>query len=673
MENQRKNTVKFKWKSAKTKLIAGMTAVALIPTISIAVISNVITQNIIHDEVSHSTLQVTKQASEGLNYKMEGVGKQLQLLANNVNFTEFYQNENNAAYGFFLLDGTLKTSKEYSSVYFGTTKKEMILAPKTELPTGYDPTQREWYKGAVEKNGKLFYSQPYPDAVTKLMVITVSQAVMDKNGALVGVAAIDLGINNFSKSISKIQIGKKGYMTIIGDDGKFISHPDTSKIGSNSTTKLTLWKDLTNNNEGFSEYELNGVDKFSAFTSNKKTGWKFVSALDKSEITESANKIRNIGWILTVIFGVLSAICAYFVGRRLSNNILHVKGALETASQGDFTERVSINANDEFKELEQSFNHTMEQLSSSLRKVGDTSKIGLETSAQLSVMTRETNAALSEVALAIEEIAQGATFQANNIHVSSEQMRELSQQLDGISLVTEDMNHVSKRSMELSNKGLEQVVLLADKASETKLSTNEVGSIVKEVEVRMEEINAIIEAITKITDQTNLLSLNASIESARAGEHGRGFAVVANEVRKLADQSKASTVEIKTIVDSIKTVVKKAVESMERTNQAVTEQDVAVTATKVIFNDILAAVRELALKVEEVQVSVKDSQTNKELVSQEMDSIASVSQQTAAATEEVAASAEEISATMTSFTKQANGLQELSEQLDNEIKKFKLN
>lgn len=672
MEQQKITTPKIKWNSAKTKLIAGMTAVAIVPTISIAIISNSVTSKVTHEDLSKSTLQVTKQASKSLDYKIEGVGNQLSLLANNINFTEFYLNDMNATYGFFLLEGTLKTNSDYASVYFASSKKDMVLAPKADIPEGYDPTERDWYKGAEEKNGEVYYSKPYEDAITKDLVITISRAVLDKNGEIVGVAAIDLNMANFSKSINEIKIGDKGYLVIIGDDGKFITHPDSKQIGSDLATTLTLWDDIEKNKEGYSEYELNNVDKFSAFMTNEKTGWKFVSALEMSEITDGADKVRNIAWILTTIFGVLSAIAAYFVGKRIARNILTVKGALETAAQGDFSARVSVNTKDEFKELEQSFNDTMDQLSTSFGKIGESSKTVLETSSHLSVITRETNAALSEVALAIEEIAQGSTLQARNVQVSSESMKGLAQQLEDISIVTENMNNVSHRSMELSTKGLEQVELLSDKSSETKSSTSEVASIVQEVNVRMEEINAIIEVITKITDQTNLLSLNASIESARAGEHGRGFAVVANEVRKLAEQSQASAGEIKRIVDSIKSVVKNAVDSMERTNQAVTDQDIAVTETKAIFTEILSAVRELAQKADEVQVAIKESNANKDAVTNEMESIAAVSEQTAAATEEVAASAEQISATMNSFTQHATGLKELSEQLDSEIKKFKL-
>ncbi|MFD0824975.1 methyl-accepting chemotaxis protein [Neobacillus sp. M.A.Huq-85] len=664
---QKRGSTKFTWNSAKTKIIAGMAATALVPTISIALISNYVTQNVISDQVSNSTLQMTKQASTSLDYKMEGVAHQVDLLAHNLNFTEFNQNKNRI-FAKDLIHGTANTNPEYASVYFATTKKDMLDSTTDTIPKGYDPTTRDWFISAVNQNGKTVYSEPYIDAFTKKMVLTISQAVLNKKGEVVGVAAVDLYISNFSNTISQIKIGKRGNMTILGQDGKFISNPDKKKIGK----KSPLWGKFDGKQQGTIDYTQNGVDKFSAYTTNQRTGWKFVSALDKSEIVEDATKIRTIGWYLTIIFGLLSAMCAYIIGRRIARNINSVKDALETASKGDFTSRVSVKTKDEFKDLELSFNNMMEQLSISLEKVGDTSKTTSETSAHLSMMTREANASLSEVALAIDEIAKGATLQAKNVHVSFEQMKELSKKLDGISSVTGGMESVSQRSMELSNKGLEQVVFLSDKSLETKSSTNEVTSIVKDVEIRMEEINTIIEAITRITDQTNLLSLNASIESARAGEHGKGFAVVANEVRKLADQSKASADEIKRIVDSIKTVVRNAVSAMEQTNQVVTEQDVAVKETQAIFNEILSAVHELAARVEEVQVSVKDSQQNKDLVNQEMDSITAVSEQTAAATEEVAASAEQISATMNTFTDHANELKELSEQLDNEIKKFKL-
>lgn len=672
MQQEVKRPSRFKWNSVKMKLIAGMTAVALVPTISLSIISNVVAQNVVYSGLSQSTLQATEQANEGLTYKLQGVESQLNLIANNINFTEYYQNSANAKYGLELLNGTLKSDKEYFSVYFSTPKKETLSAPDN-VPAGYDPTIRDWYKGAIQNNGKVFITEPYRDAGTNTMTLTLSQAVLDKNHQLVGVAAIDLDISQFSKAINNISIGEKGYMTIVGKDGSYISHPDNNQVGSKSITKLSLWNSMNDKSTGYQQYTVNGSDKFSAFSTNKITGWKFISTLNAAEIQKGANQIRNIGWMLTGIFALLSALCAYLLGKRMSKNIISVKKAIETASKGDFTVRVSVKTADEFKELEQSFNQMMEQLSSALQKVDKTSKVVKETSTNLDRMTREANSALSEVAISIGEISKGATLQADNVYVSAEQMRELSQQLDEISTITEDINNVSHRSMELSNNGLEKVRVLTDKASETKSSTNEVSVIVKDVEERMEEINAIVEVITNITDRTNLLSLNASIESAKAKEYGLGFAVVAREIRMLSDQSKESVVEIKKIVSNIKAVVKQAVEAMERTNEAVSHQDVAVKETEAIFTDILSAINELAREVEIVEGSVKDSKSNKDRISGEMDSITAVSQETAAATEEVSASAEQISGTMKIYIQHSNGLKESSEQLEQEIKKFKLN
>ncbi|MDF2607393.1 MAG: hypothetical protein K0S34_1589, partial [Bacillales bacterium] len=329
-------------------------------------------------------------------------------------------------------------------------------------------------------------------------------------------------------------------------------------------------------------------------------------------------------------------------------------------------------ANDEFKDLENSFNDMMDNLSKSLRQVEDTSQTVLKTASSLTVMSEETTESISQVASAIGEIAQGTGLQAENSQDIVHQINDLSTNLDKISVATIDMDSVSTSSTELSEKGLIQVGQLTEKAQQTQKATNEVSVFVKEVSDHMEEINAIIKAISDITDQTNLLSLNASIESARAGEHGRGFAVVANEVRNLAEQSKASAVEIQKIVSNIKSVVKKAVEAMDRTKLVVEEQDAVVLETKQIFSAILTSVQDLASKVAEVKQTVSSSEANKVMVVQQMESITAVSQETASATEEVSASSEEISATMEQFSDYASGLKGLSEKLDSEIKKFKL-
>ncbi|MDF2947426.1 MAG: hypothetical protein K0S51_2105 [Bacillales bacterium] len=658
-------------KSVKTKIIAAMTAVALVPTILLGGITTTYTKDVVETEMSESILKITQESSNGMDHFMDGVASQLHLLANNVNFTEFYQNPDNKIYGFFLLEGTRTTRDDYQNVYFASSQKEFVISPKQDLPEGYDPTGRDWYKNAVNNDGKPTFNEPYPDAISKEMIVTVSQAVK-KDGKIIGVVAVDLDTKVLAKEISEIKVGKKGYMMLVSSSGNLIIHPNKDLVGTDTVTKLDLWKDLSSKEKGHSSYKYNGDEKFSAYVTSKSTGWKFVSAIEQSEIHEDALRIQNISITITLIFAILSTIFAYFFGRKLANNINLVKGSFEQAAGGDLTVRLNINANDEFKDLENSFNDMMDNLSKSLRQVEDTSQTVLKTASSLTVMSEETTESISQVASAIGEIAQGTGLQAENSQDIVHQINDLSTNLDKISVATIDMDSVSTSSTELSEKGLIQVGQLTEKAQQTQKATNEVSVFVKEVSDHMEEINAIIKAISDITDQTNLLSLNASIESARAGEHGRGFAVVANEVRNLAEQSKASAVEIQKIVSNIKSVVKKAVEAMDRTKLVVEEQDAVVLETKQIFSAILTSVQDLASKVAEVKQTVSSSEANKVIVVQQMESITAVSQETASATEEVSASSEEISATMEQFSDYASGLKGLSEKLDSEIKKFKL-
>jgi methyl-accepting chemotaxis protein len=188
----------------------------------------------------------------------------------------------------------------------------------------------------------------------------------------------------------------------------------------------------------------------------------------------------------------------------------------------------------------------------------------------------------------------------------------------------------------------------------------------------MAQITTISATISQITAQTNLLSLNASIEAARAGDAGRGFAVVADEIRKLAEQSNRSTEEIKKIIEGIQGKSTMAVNAMSEASEIVAAQDKAVGETRGIFTEIMNAIAVLTSRVEEIKNSTTEVQENKENVLGQIECISSISQETASATEQVSASTQQINAAMNEFTKYAEELQRLSEVLDKEVGKFKL-
>jgi len=234
------------------------------------------------------------------------------------------------------------------------------------------------------------------------------------------------------------------------------------------------------------------------------------------------------------------------------------------------------------------------------------------------------------------------------------------------------MDILSINTKKLGSKGLSMIDTLIEKSNKTKLSTNEVNTIIQDMNESTKQIDTISETLVSITEQTNLLSLNASIESARAGEAGKGFSVVAREISKLADQSKISTEEIKKIIASIQ---KKSVAALNaiKSESVVNEQDLTVGQTKKLFTQILKSIEIMINKVDEVKISIIDINDKKQSTVSEIENISSISEQTASSSQQVTASTEEITAAMEEFTKHSSELQILAEELDAEIKKFKIN
>lgn len=308
-----------------------------------------------------------------------------------------------------------------------------------------------------------------------------------------------------------------------------------------------------------------------------------------------------------------------------------------------------------------------------MHSVTKSSKTVLTTSTSLASMSEQVTASICEVASAIEQVSVGATQQAQNAQNGASQMEDLSSRLDKISVNSNEMDKISSNTKELGSKGFSMVNTLIEKSNKTKIATTEVNNIVQDMNESTKQINAISETIAKITAQTNLLSLNASIESARAGEAGKGFAVVAEEIRKLADQSKTSTEEIKAIIASIQKKSDIAVMAIKSTETVVNEQDLAVVQTQEIFSEILKSIEIMITKVDEVKISVIDINVKKQSTVSEIENISAISEQTAASSQQVTASTEEITATMEEFTNHSSELQKLAEQLGTEINKFKIN
>lgn len=654
--------------SIRTKLVVAMIALCIIPLIVLGMGSYLQSKSKLGEKLTLASTQTLSQINESLQEYFNGMNQLVSVTADNYHVIHVNEGDNSTFIN-ELLKNVKKNNADVLSVYYGLPNKNILIYPETKLPDDYDPTTRLWYQEALENKDKVILTSPYKDASTGNNVITIAKAVMS-NDKIIGVVAMDCSLSTLTKKIGQKKVGNTGYVFLADQQGKIIAHPNTELINTDTASKLSFWSQAAANESGFLDYKYNGESKFGVFQTNNITGWKLVASLSEEELTDDTRSILNTTLGIIGLMALISIGVSIFFSSGISQNIKSLMYVFSKASEGDFTVTIKAKTKDEFSDLANSFNVMVKDVSELLGNVIDSSDTVKETSSLLADMSSEVTLAVGEVAKAIDEVSRGAVVQAEDAQEGVNGMENLSKQLDEINGNSVEMGTISNDTVELSSKGLEMVDTLIEKSNKTKSSTDEVNIIIKDMYESSLQISNISDALTAITAQTNLLSLNASIEAARAGDAGRGFAVVATEIRNLAEQSKNSTEEIKIIIENIQSKAAIAADSIKSTRLVVEEQDVAVIQTQEIFDKILKSIENMTTKVKEIRSSILITNENKSALLTSIENISSVSEETASASEEVTASTEEINATMEEFAKHSENLKNLADQLGLEVSRF---
>ncbi|MVX64287.1 HAMP domain-containing protein [Clostridium chromiireducens] len=663
---------KFKFNSIRTKLITSLVGICVIPLIILGFGSYIQSKSILNEKLKVTSQQTLSEVNDGIDNYFNGFSSMVTMLSTDYNFINGDSIES-ASFIPGTLQNVQKSNDNIFSTYFGTEDGNFNIYPNSKMPDGFDPRVRPWYKQALDNKGQVIVTLPFKDAQTGKSVVSIAKTV-ERDGKVIGVCAMNVSLDTLTDKIATKKVGTTGYVFVSDVEGKsMIAHPNKELIGTDAPSKQSFWNDAKTTDSGFIAYDFNGVKKFGAYDTNKATGWKLVATLDEKELSNDTNSILITTLTIALIIGLISIVLSLVLSRGIAENIKKLKAVFTKASNGDLTVSIESSTKDEFMDLANSFNDMIKNISELMNSVTKSSKEVLETSSNLASMSEEVTASIGEVAKAIEEVSEGATNQSQNAQQGVSEMNDLSDKLDAINSNSNEMDKLSINTKDLGSKGLSMIDTLIEKSKKTKIATTEVNDIVKDMNESTKQINSISETISQITEQTSLLSLNASIESARAGEAGRGFAVVAEEIRKLAEQSKDSTAEIKAIITNIQKKSDIAVKAIKSTEEVVNEQDLAVDQTQKIFSEILKSIGIMIDKVEEVKSSIVDINQKKQSAVAEIENISAISQETASASEEVTASTEEITAAMDKFTRYADDLQLLAEKLEKEINKFKVN
>lgn len=370
--------------------------------------------------------------------------------------------------------------------------------------------------------------------------------------------------------------------------------------------------------------------------------------------------------IVILVAILLSSFIGFLIQRSIVRPVKEIQSLMSRTEQGDFTVEGTYLSKDEMGQLTQSFNRMIREVREVIRQVASSSEMVSASAEQLTASAEETSKASQQIAVTIQEVAAGAGTQAEKAEDTAATMEKMS---TNVQQMTANTEHVSEAAFDTANKvrsGNAAILSTEQQMLSIQENVNRLSGVIQGLGDRSSEIEKITDLITNIAKQTNLLALNAAIEAARAGEHGRGFAVVADEVRKLAEESSHSAIQISRLISTIQTETAAAVQSMEQTIDEVASGLVLVSTAGDAFEQIETSVGIVTAEINQVVSAIQELTAGTDQIARAISQVAEVAEQNAsgtqnisAATEEQLASMEEISASAQSLSRTAHDLQQL--------------
>ncbi|MBK3496319.1 methyl-accepting chemotaxis protein [Viridibacillus sp. YIM B01967] len=496
----------------------------------------------------------------------------------------------------------------------------------------------------------------------------------------------DLQSDGSRELTTKVDLGTHGYFTVHGLDGLRIAHPSTE--GSNgweSTDKdgnfitQNIIK-AAQNGGGFTYYTWElpnqpGTEETKITYSALDPNWGVV--VSAGTYMESFNKGTDaILLTITITLGVsvlIGIIVIILFSRHLAIPLqLITESVKKIASQDLSFSRIKVANKDELAELATGINTMTTNLKEVIDSVSSSSEQVAATSEQLTASSEQTSRASEEITESIQQISSGQESQLFGMQEAKNSILQISSSITEISTNIKELNDLSTEASKVSLSGNEAITQTVEQMS---LINNQNILTTKSMlllESKSQEIGEIINVITCIADQTNLLALNAAIEAARAGEHGKGFAVVADEVRKLAEESGNAAKNISSLIGEIQINTKDTVRTVNEGEIVIETGMNYVTNAGKTFETIAADVTLINNKLSFISAEIQEISANTEVLVNEVDKTKDITEQSTSYTQNVVAAAEEQYASMIEMTAASRSLAEMSEQLQDLVSNFKL-
>ncbi|MCM1988958.1 methyl-accepting chemotaxis protein [Oceanirhabdus seepicola] len=700
-ENENNSTKSFmNFRKISTKITVAITLMIIISSLTLSLINANHTGDILESDALEQLELLSQSKSNEFDVLLESAESSLKSFSSLINatfdFEQFKSDPNYVATYDGVISKVVEENIENNDVLsmyvvfnpdligftydvnYSIKDGSLVRAPMFTMKD-FEPNsgKTDWYYAA--KNAKKpLWLKPYFWEDFNRDIISYEIPIY-QDGELLAVLGTSFDFNIFRNEINDIKVYEEGYAFLLDQNYDVLVH-HTLAMGECFDKVLngkfkTITAKMSEKESDTIKYKYDGQEKIMSFT-RVANGNIIALTVSKKEIFQEMNSAMFFMIIVSLVIVIISIAMSSFLGRSISKPIVRVTELITKTEELDLSYASDyenlLKYNDEIGIMSRALFNTRKVLRKVIGNIKENSNVIDNEAATLSASSEEMSSLAENVSDVIEEGAKGSQSQAEDLANINQILNEFGEELDNIVQAIDNVDSNAKDVSTLANESgsnMKTFTMSVGKVSDT---FENLLSKISALNSNMSKINEITNLINSIADQTNLLALNAAIEAARAGEAGKGFSVVADEIRKLAEQSKASSENINTLIDKITNDTNIMVDTTNTVNDELNNQKTDINVVIESFKKIIKALDEIIPKIDVVNSSAINLNNNKNNILEKIDNTSSIAEEISASNEEISASTEEVKTSSEEVTKIAQKLSNMTDKMTKEVSNFKL-
>ncbi|MBU3207180.1 methyl-accepting chemotaxis protein [Clostridium algidicarnis] len=530
-------------------------------------------------------------------------------------------------------------------------------------------------------------SEPFVTKTGNNELVMAYAVPIKNNNNVVGVLVALRDGNEIAKLNDTVEFGKTGRAYVLGKTGDIIAHEDREKVISKENaitlqgqdkglvSRAMVEQKMVDRESGIGKYTYGGMSKYMAYAPIKDTDWSLGVYAEEKDVLSSLNALKISIAIVSLAFIILAIIVTWLLADKLAKSLNNIKEYINVMATGDFSMDVPQKHQDKKDEtgiMARALQTSKDSVGKMVYNIKKNSNDIQVSSKDLVKVSEEFNESSQNIYAAIDQVAEGASQQAQDLVSIVDMLENFSVGLEAMNGSIGEIDSLSEGISKKADVSNEDMLKITASLDELVNNFNGFTMKISKMSESIEKVNEITDLINNIAEQTNLLALNAAIEAARAGEAGRGFAVVAEEIRNLAEKSKESSTTIYDLVRNVledANIIEKGTTEM---NSKLQEQKVSIESSMESFKSISTSMITITPKINLLTEGFEQLNEKKKDILYKTEAISAISEEISASSEEIAASSEQMAETSKEMYTSVSSLSDKTNEMSDEVNKFKI-